>query len=85
MNFNKVFKFSVYDQNDGRRFIALSVILAHLTFMIFFIKALMLSITMKLDISARLTSQETTIIYHHMKNVLLKKKKRKEIQANMGD
>jgi len=38
---------------------------------------------MKLDISARLTPQVTTIICHHMKKVLLKEK-RKEIQVNMG-
>jgi len=37
----------------------------------FFIKASVLDITMKLDISVRLTPQVTTIIYHQ----LLKKKK----------
>ena len=36
----------------------------------------MLSITMQLDISVRLTPQVTTIICHHMKKVLLQKGKR---------
>jgi len=43
----------------------------------------MLGIFVKLDISARLTPQVTTIICHHIKKVLLKEK-RKEIQENMG-
>jgi len=47
-------------------------------------KIFMLGITMQLDISARLTSQVTTIICHHMKNVLLKKGKRKKIQKYGG-
>jgi len=34
----------------------------------------MIGIIMQLDISARLTSQVTTIIYHHMKKVLLNKR-----------
>jgi len=50
---------------------------------IFFIKAFMLSITMKLDTSARLTPQVTTITCHHMKKVLLEK--RKKIQENKVD
>ena len=44
----------------------------------------MLSLTMQLDISVRLTSQVTTIIYHHMKKVLLKKEKKKKIQKYGG-
>ena len=45
----------------------------------------MLGVIMQLDISARLTSQVTTIICHHMKKVLLKKKgKRKKIQKYGG-
>jgi len=39
---------------------------------------------MQLDISARLTSQVTTIICHHMKKVLLKKGKRNKIQKYGG-
>ena len=35
----------------------------------------MLGITMELDISARLTSEATTIIYHHMKKNIIKKEK----------
>jgi len=35
----------------------------------------MSSITMQLDISARLTPQVTTIIYHHMTKNIIKKKK----------
>ena len=35
----------------------------------------MLCITMKLDISIRLTHQVTTINCHHMKKILLKEKK----------
>jgi len=50
----------------------------------FFIKVLMLGITMQLDISARLTPQVTTIICHHMKKVLLKKEKERKYK-NMGD
>jgi len=41
----------------------------------------MLSITMQLDISARLTLQVTTINDHYIKNILLKKRKYKK---NMG-
>jgi len=39
---------------------------------------------MQLDISAKLTPQETTIICHHMKKILLKKEKRKKIQKYGG-
>jgi len=42
----------------------------------------MLGITMQLDISAKLTPQETTIICHHMKKNIIKKKKKK--YKNMG-
>jgi len=46
----------------------------------------MLGITMQLDISARLTSQVTTIICHHMKKILLKKRKKKERNTKiLGD
>ena len=52
---------------------------------IFFYKVFVLGITMQLDISAKLTSQETTIICHHMKkNILLKKKKKERKYKNMG-
>jgi len=44
----------------------------------FFIKALVLGIIMKLDISDRLTPQVITIICHHMNKILLKKKKYKK-------
>jgi len=40
---------------------------------------------MQLDISARLTSQVTTIICHLMKKVLLKKKEKERKYKNMGD
>jgi len=41
---------------------------------------------MQLDISARLTSQVTTIICHHMKKILLKKRKKKERNTKiLGD
>jgi len=45
----------------------------------------MLGITMQLKISARLTSQVTTIICHHMKKVLLNKRKKKENTKIRGD
>ena len=38
----------------------------------------MLDITMKLDISTKLTPQVSTIIYHNMKKVLLKKRKKRK-------
>ena len=44
----------------------------------------MLGLTMQLDISARLTSQITTIICHHMKKILLKKKEKKENTKKYG-
>ena len=44
----------------------------------------MLSIIMLLDISARLTSQITTIICHPMKKVLLKKEKEKKYKNIEG-
>ena len=55
-----------------------------LYFLFFFKKAFMLSITMLLNISTRLTPQVTTIICHHMKKVLLRKRKRKKIQIYGG-
>jgi len=58
---------------------------AHAFFLFFNYKnTFMLSLTMQLDISVRLTSQVTTIIYHHMKKVLLKKEKKKKIQKYGG-
>jgi len=44
----------------------------------------MLSITMQLDISARLTSQVTTIICHHMNKSIIKKKEKERKYKNMG-
>jgi len=43
-----------------------------------------LGITMQLDISAKLTPQETTIICHHMKKKNIIKKKIKKIQKYGG-
>ena len=42
-----------------------------------YIKAIMLGNTMKVDILARLTPQESIVIYHQMKTILTKKKQRK--------
>jgi len=39
---------------------------------------------MQLDISAKLTPQETTIICHHMKKNIIKKKKKERKYKNMG-
>jgi len=39
---------------------------------------------MQLDISAKLTPQETTIICHRMKKKIIKKKKKERKYKNMG-